>query len=186
VIGRPLERVLAHVDRLLSVAILTGDDVDPRNGVRLSSDLPPDVYGRVPRIDIVARTPRSIRNRRFLTREATRLLERAGAVEIHRLDPPPYLAHIHSTLRMGQRASDSVLDQSGEARWVRRLFVADNSALANALGGPNPTLTTQALATRAAERIFRKYFGGAPWVAHENPTASTDHRVTRAVRERHL
>ena len=87
---------------------------------------------------------------------------------------------------MGQRASDSVLDRSGEARWVRRLFVADNSALANALGGPKPTLTTQALATRTAEGIFQKYFGGAPWVAHEHPTASTDHHVTAAVRRRRL
>jgi choline dehydrogenase-like flavoprotein len=69
---------------------------------------------------------------------------------------------------------------------VRRLFVADNSALANALGGPNPTLTTQALATKAAERIFQKYFGEAPWVAHEHPMASTDHRVTVAVRQRRL
>ena len=136
VIGRPLEHFLAHIDRLMSVAILTGDDVDQRNGVSLSTGLPPDAHGRVPRIDVVARTRRSIRHRRFLIREATRLLERAGAVETHRLDSPPYLAHIHSTLRMGQRASNSVLDRSGEARWVRRLFVADNSALANALGDP--------------------------------------------------
>ena len=186
VIGRPLEHFLAHIDRLMSVAILTGDDVDQRNGVSLSTGLPPDAHGRVPRIDVVARTRRSIRHRQFLIREATRLLERAGAVETHRLNSPPYLAHIHSTLRMGQRASDSVLDRSGEARWVRRLFVADNSALANALGGPNPTLTTQALATRTAEGIFHKYFGGAPWVAHEHPTASTDHHVTAAVRQRRL
>ena len=184
VIGRTLEHFLAHIDRLLSVAILTGDDVDPRNGVALSSVLPPDAFGPVPRIDVVARTSRSIRHRQFLIREAMRLLKRAGAVEIHRLNPPPYLAHIHSTLRMGQRASDSVLDRSGEARWVQRLFVADNSALANALGGSNPTLTTQALATRVAERVFVKYFGGTPWVAHEDPVGSTDHRVTVAVRHR--
>jgi choline dehydrogenase-like flavoprotein len=185
-IGRPLERWLGHIDRLVSVAVLTDDDVDPRNGVSLSSSLPPDAYGPVPRTDVVARTPRSIRNRQFLIREATRILEHAGAVAIHRLNAPTYLEHIQSTLRMGQRASDSVLDRSGEARWVRRLFVADNSALANALGGPNPTLTTQALATRTAEGIFRKYFGGAPWVAHEHPTASTDHHVTAAVRQRRL
>jgi choline dehydrogenase-like flavoprotein len=185
-IGLPLERFVAHIDRLMSVVTLTDDDVDPRNGVSLSSRLPPDAYGRVPRVDVVARTPRSVRNRRFLIHEATRILERAGAVAIHRANPPPILGHIHSTLRMGQHTSDSVLDRFGEARWVRRLFVADNSALANALGGPNPTLTTQALATRTAERIFHKYFGGAPWVAHETPTASIDHRVTRAVRERQL
>jgi choline dehydrogenase-like flavoprotein len=112
--------------------------------------------------------------------------QRAGAVAVHRGGAPPILGHIHSTLRMGHSATDSVLDASGEARWVRRLFVADNSALANALGGPNPTLTTQALATRAAERVFLKYFAGTPWVAKETPTASTDDRVTQAVRERHL
>jgi choline dehydrogenase-like flavoprotein len=185
-IGRPLEQSLAHIDRLMALGVTIGDDVDPRNGVSLSSGLPPDANGRVPRIDVVTRTPRSIRNRQFLVREATRILEPAGAVAIHRVNLPPSLVNIHSTLRMGQWASDSVLDRSGEARWVPRLFVADNSALANALGGPNPTLTTQALATRAAERIFQKYFGGAPWVTHERPTVSTDHRVTAAVRQRRL
>jgi choline dehydrogenase-like flavoprotein len=79
-----------------------------------------------------------------------------------------------------------VLDRHGEARAVERLFVADNSALANALGGPNPTLTTQALATRVAERVVRRYFDGAPWVEREAPTSSIDDGVTRAVRERGL
>ena len=64
---------------------------------------------------------------------------------------------------------------------VKRLFVADNSALANALGGPNPTLTTQALATRTAEKIFARYFGGDPWVGRESPVSSIDPAVTAAV-----
>ena len=63
-------------------------------------------------------------------------------------------------MRMGGGIADSVLDESCEARAVKRLFVADNSALPNALGGPNPTLTTQALATRTYERIFEQYFDG--------------------------
>jgi choline dehydrogenase-like flavoprotein len=87
---------------------------------------------------------------------------------------------------MGRHRGESVLDRHGEARWVKRLFVADNSALANALGGPNPTLTTQAVATRVAERVFQRYFDGTPWVKRESPTSSIDHRVTRAVRQRHL
>jgi hypothetical protein len=49
------------------------------------------------------------------------------------------------------------------------------------LGGPNPTLTTQALATRTAEKIFALYFGGEPWVRRETPVASTDPAVTQAV-----
>jgi choline dehydrogenase-like flavoprotein len=69
---------------------------------------------------------------------------------------------------------------------VKRLFVADNSALANCLGGPNPTLTTQALATRTAEKIFTRYFDGDPWVKRDSPMSSIDPRVTKAVRARGL
>ena len=110
------------------------------------------------------------------------LVRAAGARDVIRLHWPPVLLHIHSTMRMGASASDSVLDANAEARWVKRLFVADNSALANSLGGPNPTLTTQALATRTAERIAGLYFGIGPWVARESPVSSVDPAVTRAVR----
>jgi choline dehydrogenase-like flavoprotein len=75
----------------------------------------------------------------------------------------------------------AVLSGDAESRWVERLFVADNSALPNSLGGPNPTLTTQALATRTAEKIFARYFGGDAWVGRESPVSSVDDTVTRAV-----
>ncbi|MFD2396343.1 hypothetical protein ACFSVJ_05160 [Prauserella oleivorans] len=71
-----------------------------------------------------------------------------------------------------------MLDANGETRAVKGLFIADNSALANSLGGPNPTLTTQALATRTAEKIFQHYFGGDPWVRAEAPVVSTDPRIS--------
>src|SRR5919201_1319396 len=89
-------------------------------------------------------------------------------------------------MRMGGGIADSVLDPSCEARAVKRLFIADNSALPNSLGGPNPTLTTQALATRTAETIFRRYFGGHAYVRNGHPVRSIDHRVTRAVLKRKL
>jgi GMC oxidoreductase len=76
-------------------------------------------------------------------------------------------------MRMGLGADDSVLDPNAEARWMKRLFVPDKSALANSLGGPNPTLTTQALATRTAEKIFERYFDGEPWVGREASRRST-------------
>jgi choline dehydrogenase-like flavoprotein len=66
---------------------------------------------------------------------------------------------------------------------VPGLFIADNSALANGIGGPNPTLTSQAVATRTAEKIFGRYFGGDPWVATESPVSSIDRSVTDAVVE---
>ena len=51
-----------------------------------------------------------------------------------------------------------VTDTDCEAYQVKRLYIADNSVLFNGLGGPNPTLTTQALATRTSEKIVNKYF----------------------------
>ena len=92
------------------------------------------------------------------------------------MDWAPVLLHIHSTMRMG-----AVVNADGESFAVERLFVADNSMLPNALGGPNPTLTTQALATRTAERIFVRYFGGEPWVGRESPVSSVEDTVTAAV-----
>jgi choline dehydrogenase-like flavoprotein len=85
-------------------------------------------------------------------------------------------------MRMGADQTDSVVDPNDESWSVGRLFVADNSALANGVGGVNPTLTTQALATRTVEKIFAKYFGGEPWVGKESPVSSIDPSVTRAVK----
>src|SRR5206468_6753004 len=116
-----------------------------------------------------------------LVQQAVLLLRGLGATRVHRINKPPFVIHSHCTMRMGLSADDSVLDENAEARWVRRLFIADNSALANGIGGPNPTLTTQALATRTAEKIFQRYFDGDTWVGKEAPVSSIDDRVTAAV-----
>jgi choline dehydrogenase-like flavoprotein len=121
-----------------------------------------------------------------LVGEAVRLLEAGRAKDVYRVGWPPVILHVQSSMRMGESESDSVLDANAESRAVRRLFIADNSALANSLGGPNPTLTTQALATRTAERIFERYFGGSPWAEREAPVVSTARAVTRAVVARGL
>ena len=63
------------------------------------------------------------------------------------------MIHMESTMRIG-----FVVDQNCESFQVKRLYIADNSVHYNSLGGPNPTLTTQALATRTAEKLFKKYF----------------------------
>ena len=185
IVGRKHAHVMADVDRLLLLAILTDDDVQPNNRVMLGRS---DPYGPVARVDLDgrARTGRTRRNRAYLVRQAVRIARAAGAKSVHRIDSIPTLLHIHSSMRMGANASDSVLESGGEARFVRRLFIADNSALPNSLGGPNPTLTTQALATRTAERILSRYFGGHRWVHNESPMPSTHLRVTRAVRSQRL
>lgn len=182
VYGADLKAVLSDVDRLVNVLVLTDDDVEPDDRV-VRSLFPQDEHGPVPRVRIKGRerSARTLANREFLANRAGEILRAAGARRVLRIDFSPLPLHIHSSMRMGERAEDSVLDGWGQARWVDRLFVADNAALANALGGPNPTLTTQALATRTAERIFSQWFGGDPWVAHESPVSSIDERVTAGV-----
>jgi choline dehydrogenase-like flavoprotein len=187
-VGPDLTDTLADVDHLLTALVITDDDVQQQNGVELARVLPDDGTERGPRVVMRhrQRTARTFRNREFLAARAVELMRRAGARYVHRSDWPPLMLHIHSTMRMGADASTSVLDAWSESRFVRRLFVADNSALPNGLGGPNPTLTTQALATRAAERILTRYFGGDPWVGRDNPVTSVDDRVTAAVLARGL
>jgi choline dehydrogenase-like flavoprotein len=187
-IGPELKDALQNgIDRLLNILILTDDDVEAQNRVVLSA-LPADENGPVPKVIFRPRnrTARTLANREFLVGKATDILRGAGATKVFRLDWAPLILHVQSTMRMGMSADDSVLDDTAEARWVRRLFIADNSALANALGGPNPTLTSQALATRTAEQIFQRYFGGDPWVTRESPVTSIDDRVTQAVIARGL
>ena len=189
-VGAELTSAMSEVDRLLSIAVLTDDDVEQQNGITLATTTtsPSDEHGPIPRVEIHQRnrSARTIRNREYLVQQAVRLLRAAGASKVYRINTPSWLYHIHSTMRMGLSEGDSVLDQNAEARWVKRLFIADNSALANSIGGPNPTLTTQALATRTAEKIFQLYFGGDPWVEEETPVSSIDPAVTQAVMSRGL
>lgn len=175
-IGLDLKAIMSSLDKLLNINVFTDDDVELHNRVTLSSIFPPDEHGPVARIEPnhQNRSVRTVGNRQFLVKQAVQLLRAAGASKVYRIDLSPLLAHLHSTMRMGLSENDSVLDASGEARWVNRLFIADGSALANSLGGPNPALTIQALATRTAERIFQKYFGGDPWVGNETPISSVD------------
>ena len=182
VYGAELKELLADVDRLVNVLVLTDDDVEAHNRV-VRSLYPPDEHGPIPKVvfEHRRRTARTLANREFLNDRAARILRAAGARKVVRIDFSPLPLHVHSTLRMGADPADSVLDAHAEARWVDRLFVADNAALANALGGPNPTLTNQAIATRTAERIFTRWFGGEGWVGRETPVSSIDDRVTAAV-----
>ena len=187
-VGPALRELVRDIDRILNVLVITDDDVEAQNRVTLSSQLPPDEHGPIPRVEFHqrARSPRTRTNREYLAQQAVKLLRAGGATKVYRLGWPPLILHVQSSMRMGHDASNSVLDTNCEGRFVRRLFIADNSALPNCLGGPNPTITNQALATRTAEKIFTRYFGGDPWVTREAPVVSTDRRVTAAVVERGL
>jgi len=176
VLGPRLKRFLADLDRLMAIAVITDDDVLPQNRVTLSDVMTPDAHGPIARVELRARSTATQSRRDFLAARATEILKAAGAREVVRMDWAPVLLHIHTTMRMG-----AVVNADCESLAVDRIFVADNSSLPNALGGPNPTLTTQALATRTAERIFVRYFGGDSWVGRESPVSSVDDTVTAAV-----
>ncbi|MGV9827035.1 GMC family oxidoreductase N-terminal domain-containing protein [Gordonia sp. NPDC003429] len=183
--GAELKEFMANgIDHMLNVLCITDDHVEPECRI-VPSAFPADSNGAVAKIDIDIRkrSAPSRRNREYVAATAARLLRKAGARTVYRMDWAPLLLHVHSSMRMGVSARNSVARDSGEARFVDRLFIADNSVLANSLGGPNPTLTTQAIATRSAEKIMQRYFGGDPWVRGSAPVVSTDDRITRRMVE---
>ena len=122
----------------------------------LADDWPADEHGPVPKV-IYHPTPESRERENFLCRRAAEILRAAGAHTVHRTDIPGFLTHIMGTMRMGVDPSVSVVGPSGEAHEVERLFVADTSVHPSD-GGANPTLTAQALATRTADQIAKRYF----------------------------
>lgn len=184
-LGLELKSVMENVDNLMNMLIMTDDDVESQNRVAVSSSRS-DEHGPVPRVFMAKRqrSARTLANREFLANKAAEILRGAGATKVIRVDWAPLMLHIQSSMRTGTSSDNSVLDGNCEARAVKRLFIGDHSALPNSLGGPNPTLTSQALATRTAEKIFQLYFGGSPWVGHERPVSSIDNRVTSAVLQR--
>jgi hypothetical protein len=102
-IGRDLKEVMSNVDGMLNVDIFTDDDVEAQNRVSLSTSLPPDENGPVPRIEIHQRnrSTRTIRNREFLAQKAVALLRSLGATRVHRVNKPPFVIHSQSTMRIG-------------------------------------------------------------------------------------
>ncbi len=182
-LGTQLRELIENIDQLLNILVITDDDVEAQNRVTLSSIFPADEHGPIPKVIFKQRnrTARTLNNREFLANKAAELLRAAGATKVYRIGWPPLILHVQSTMRMGLDPANSVLDINAEARAVKRLFIADNAALANGIGGPNPTLTMQALSTRTAEKIFKLYFNGDPWVGREAPISSIDDVVTSAV-----
>jgi choline dehydrogenase-like flavoprotein len=154
-VGEELMDLLTDgIDHLLNFLVLTDDHVEPCNRITLSL-FPADENGALAKIDVSRRqrTARTIANREFMAARAAEIMRAAGAEKVYRMDWAPLLLHVHSSMRMGASPANSVLHPDGQARWVKRLFIADNSALPNSLGGPNPTLSSQALATRTEQRV---------------------------------
>lgn len=156
--GERAARVLREYHRSLTIAISTDDEEVASNRVTLADDWPADEHGAVPKV-VYHPTARSVERQTFLARKAAEILRAAGARSVHRTRiAPAFFTHIMSTMRIGHDPATSVADAGGETHEVEGLFVGDTSALPNGLGGPNPTLTAQALAARTAAEIFTRHF----------------------------
>lgn len=149
---------MGEYHRSLTIAISTDDEEIPSNRVMLADDWPADEHGAVPKV-VYHPTSASRERQDWLAAKATEVLRGAGAREVHRTKiHPAFFTHIMGTMRMGNDPSTSVVDAGGEAHEVAGLFVGDSSILPNGLGGPNPTLTAQAIAARTAAQIASRYF----------------------------
>ncbi|MBT2655034.1 GMC family oxidoreductase [Bacillus sp. ISL-18] len=151
-VGYGLKEWMNSYRKTLNILVSTADDVVQRNGVTVDPYVS-DENGPVPVVSYRPTQP-SRKKRKEMVKLAADLLRKAGAKKIIWSNwPPGMMIHIESTMRIGY-----VVDQNCESFQVKRLYVADNSVHFNSLGGPNPTLTTQALALRTADRLFQRYF----------------------------
>lgn len=155
--GAEAMRTIAEYSRSLTIVISTDDEAVASNRVTIDPDWPADEHGPVPLI-VYHPTARSKQRQDWLAVKAAEVLRAAGAKRIHRTDPGVFITHLMSTMRIGSDPATSVFDPEGEAHEVRSLFIGDCAALPNSLGGPNPTLTAQALAARTAATIADRYF----------------------------
>jgi choline dehydrogenase-like flavoprotein len=89
-----------------------------------------------------------------------RMFERMGAVgELAYSHPSSKFSgagHIMGTCRMGNSATDSVVDSTGRAHEHRNLYLVGASVFPTS-GTANPTLTVAALALRTAEQIVKDF-----------------------------
>jgi choline dehydrogenase-like flavoprotein len=91
---------------------------------------------------------------RFLQDRAADILEAGGGENIRRtpIGPSSIAAHLLGTCRMGNDPASSVIDAAHRSHDVPNLFMCDGSSLVTG-GRGQPTMTIQALAFRAADRI---------------------------------
>jgi choline dehydrogenase-like flavoprotein len=109
----------------------------------------------VPRLTFTAH-PLDTKLSQFFTDRARELLQAAGAVKMSELKPAIASlgggSHLLGTCRMGNNPATSVTDSDHRAHDIPNLFIVDGSSLVTSTRG-QPTMTIQALAFRAADRI---------------------------------
>jgi choline dehydrogenase-like flavoprotein len=90
----------------------------------------------------------------WLSRRALELLDAAGAQQkwAPTIGEQQFAVHLLGTCRMGNDPKTSVINSDHRTHDVKNLFLCDGSSLVTS-GRGQPTMTIEALAFRAADRI---------------------------------
>src|SRR5258708_4845456 len=123
------------------------------NSFSLDPDLK-DAWG-LPALRMTYRDhPDDLKLANWLNARALELLDAAGAQKIWHLPihEQQFTVHLLGTCRMGDDSKTSVVNSDHRTHDVKNLFLCDGSSLVTS-GRGQPTLTIQALAYRAADRI---------------------------------
>jgi choline dehydrogenase-like flavoprotein len=98
--------------------------------------------------------PQDLKLYKYFSDRAKELVDAAGAVRSWQapVTSAEFSVHLLGTCRMGNDPKTSVVDKNNRAHDVKNLFVVDGSSFVTG-GRGQPTMTIQALAFRAADRI---------------------------------
>jgi choline dehydrogenase-like flavoprotein len=113
-----------------------------------------DRWGR-PSLRVTYRDhPDDLAAMRFMADRSREILEAAGAARVWGapVAETTLFAHLLGTARMGNDPRTSVVNRDHRAHDVPNLFICDGSSMVTS-GRGQPTMTIQALAFRAADRI---------------------------------
>lgn len=100
--------------------------------------------------------PENIKRLRFMAEKSRQLLKAAGVDEVREefgAWDSFSATHVFGTCRMGADSNSSVVDANGRSHDHANLYLVDASVFPSSGGGESPSLTIQALATRAADCI---------------------------------
>jgi choline dehydrogenase-like flavoprotein len=145
--GMKLRQEMTRYNHVAGLRIV--GEVEPRRDNRVELAEETDQFGLpVPKVTFGY----SDNDRRLMRHSKSSMravLEAAGAKELW---DDHDTSHLMGSCRMGDRPDDSVVDRDGRSWSIPNLWICDGSLFPTS-GGVNPSLTIQALACRAADRI---------------------------------
>lgn len=153
--GEDLRREMMNYNHTAGFVPVGETEPRPQNRVELADET--DQYGlKTPKVTF-SYSDNDKRLQRHAVARMSELLEAAGGRELWTNYKDS--SHLMGTCRMGDDPSTSVVDADGRSWDIPNLWICDGS-LFPTTGGVNPSLTIQALACRAGDRIKLLAAGG--------------------------